>query len=262
MKIGLKLWSNNDNYLPQAEKLRDEGLFDFIELYLVPGTKKYLPRWKSLMVPYIIHAPHSFHGFNLADGSRKENNLRLYDEARYFADELGAPFVIIHPGVFGSGTEREPKHESVKEQLKMLNDKRILVENKPYKAVDNLGICAGASPEEIRDYVNASGAGFCLDVNHALKYAISRDKDYAEVVGDFMDIRPKVVHLCGLDDTAPEDKHLHLYESGIDLRDTLDILKGQEVEYYTVETPKNSENDLDDFRKDVICLKKLMEKYG
>ena len=38
-KIGLKLWSiNTDYYYDEAKRLYDEGVFDYIELYVVPDT--------------------------------------------------------------------------------------------------------------------------------------------------------------------------------------------------------------------------------
>lgn len=260
MKIGLKLWSNNENYLSHAENLWGEGVFDFIELYLVPGTyEKYVSQWKGLEVPYFIHAPHAHHKFNLADSSREEDNLKLYDETRRLADELNASLIIVHPGVLGEDTDIPQKQKSIKKQLKMLNDERVLIENKPYKAINDLGICAGSSPEEIRDYIEATGMGFCLDVNHALKYAISMGRDHMEAIKEFADMGPKIIHICGLDDTVEEDKHLHLYDSEIDLDNIMNILTGCGTEYWTIETPKDSKTDLEDFKKEVFFLKGAIE---
>ncbi len=48
-KRGLKLWScNTDFYYEEAKKLYNQGIFDYIELYVVPETLETLPKWKEL----------------------------------------------------------------------------------------------------------------------------------------------------------------------------------------------------------------------
>ena len=81
-KIGLKLWSNNtNNYLEEARRLFREGIFDYIELYVLPGTLEHLKFWKTLEIPFVIHCAHSAHRFNPADINLAENNRKIYEEA-------------------------------------------------------------------------------------------------------------------------------------------------------------------------------------
>ena len=48
-KIGLKLWSTNtDCYYNEAIRLYNDGVFDYIELYVVPDTLDTLQKWKKL----------------------------------------------------------------------------------------------------------------------------------------------------------------------------------------------------------------------
>ena len=48
-KIGLKLWSTNtDDYYDEAIRLYNDGVFDYIELYVVPDTLDTLQKWKKL----------------------------------------------------------------------------------------------------------------------------------------------------------------------------------------------------------------------
>ena len=48
-KLGLKLWSiNTDNYLKEAIKLYNQGIYDYIELYVVPGSLEHLSKWETL----------------------------------------------------------------------------------------------------------------------------------------------------------------------------------------------------------------------
>ena len=37
-KIGLKLWSLNENYIKPARELFKEKIYDYIELYAVPSS--------------------------------------------------------------------------------------------------------------------------------------------------------------------------------------------------------------------------------
>ena len=48
-KRGLKLWSvNTDYYYNEAIRLYNEGIYDYIELYIVPDTLDTLPKWKRV----------------------------------------------------------------------------------------------------------------------------------------------------------------------------------------------------------------------
>ena len=50
-KIGLKLWSiNTDSYYTCAQKMYQKGIFDYIELYIVPGSINTLEKWKNINV--------------------------------------------------------------------------------------------------------------------------------------------------------------------------------------------------------------------
>ncbi|MFC1644081.1 TIM barrel protein [Candidatus Omnitrophota bacterium] len=251
MKFGLKLWSDNKSYVEPAKELYKEGAFDFIELYTVPDTpEKLLKTWKDLNIEFIVHAPHYSHGFNLADPEKSDANIRLFDKARLFADELDAKYIIVHPGILGS-------HEAVIEQIKSFEDKRILVENKPYRAL-NMEICAGHDPESIKDIIVSCDVGLCLDIAHAANYAVNRGKGIIDTLDDFIDIRPKMLHVCGVDLSVEVDKHLHMKESDIDLGTIKQQLLNSGIEYFTLETPKDSEESLEDFRGDICLLKKIL----
>ncbi len=42
MKYGLKLWSTNDYYISEAIRLYKEGFYNYIELFIVPDSLKYI----------------------------------------------------------------------------------------------------------------------------------------------------------------------------------------------------------------------------
>ena len=74
-KIGLKLWSTNKNYVDEARRLYDAGVFDYIELFSVPDSySEFINTWKSLDIPYVIHGPHYTTGLNFADKKCFEKN--------------------------------------------------------------------------------------------------------------------------------------------------------------------------------------------
>ncbi len=98
-KIGLKLWSTNLNYIPQAKALHARGIFDYIELFVVPGSGHVIREWGALDAPYVLHAPHSYGGLNPADKSRRAENLGLVREVAGFVDALRPSKVIFHPGI-------------------------------------------------------------------------------------------------------------------------------------------------------------------
>jgi deoxyribonuclease-4 len=251
IRTGLKLWSDNSNYLEAALALFREKLFDYIELYCVPGTfGGYVSMWKATKIPFIIHTAHSSHGFNLADMSLLEKNLEIFEESRRFADELEAPHIIVHPGILGS-------RSSVLRQMGMLGDERVLVENKPYLAMNREDVCAGSSPAEIKEYMRLSGGGACLDINHAYNAAKHGGMAFSQVIRDFLALGPSVIHICGVGSRYDVDEHIHLWEGDVAL-DRIFLLEGMEkIEYWTLETPKDSPNDLDDFLRD----REYLERY-
>ena len=96
-KFGLKLWSVNENYIDTAKKLYDENIYDYIELYAIPSSfDEYAELWKSLNIPYIIHAPHFMHGIDFSCEEKLNDNIKLAYEALKYADYLNADKIIFH----------------------------------------------------------------------------------------------------------------------------------------------------------------------
>ena len=93
-KLGLKLWSiNTDAYYNEAIRLYEQGVYDYIELYVVPNTLETLPQWKKLKIPFIIHNAHFMQHFNLAKKEQEIFNRDIYLQTKQFADELDAHFI-------------------------------------------------------------------------------------------------------------------------------------------------------------------------
>jgi len=244
---GLKLWSINKNYIIEAQKLFDEGYYKFIELFVLPGSyDNYIKLWKDLNIPIIIHAPHYREGMNLADKTKKENNTKLANEAKKFADDLNSGIIIFHPGVAGE------THETAR-QLREINEPRAVIENKPYLGLDDDLICNGYSPEEIKYIMSYSGVGFCLDIGHAICAANALKVDFREYLKEFFILNPVMFHLTDGDLNAVYDSHLHLGDGNYNLNYLVNLFPLNSI--ITLETVKNSKENLNDFVKDIEYLR-------
>lgn len=203
-------------------------------------------------IPFIIHAPHFAHGFNLAKKEKKESNLAIYREVKQFADELNAQYIIFHGGI--DGDINETAH-----QLAGFNEPRALIENKPFVALPNkMGgeFCRGYNIDEIKLVKETAKSGFCLDFGHAICAANSFGVNVYEYCKDFLQFNPNMYHLTDLNDiTLPYDSHLHLGMGELDFKQIFDMIPDKS--YITFETIKNSKENLDDFAEDMEWLKSL-----
>lgn len=250
-KRGLKLWSiNTDFYYDEAVKLYQKGVYDYIELYVVPETLGTLPKWKGLKIPFIIHNAHFAQGFNLAKREKAELNREIYEQTKRFADDLNAKFIIFHGGIDGSIVETA-------KQLASFKENRALIENKPFVALPNrMGgeFCRGYNIDEIKLVMDTAGCGFCFDFGHAICAANSLKKDVYAYCQQFLKLNPNMFHLTDLNDiTSPYDSHLHLGDGQLDFNKIFDMIPKES--YITFETNKNSKENLDDFKKDMEWLR-------
>ncbi len=256
-QIGLKFWTINENYAAEALKLYADGYFNYIELYVVPASyQKHIDLWRNLWekhhIPFIIHAPHFAHAFNLAKKEYFSSNVNIYDEVKRFADTLAVKFIIFHGGVDGD-------IEETARQLKSLEEPRALIENKPYKTLpNNMGanICRGYNTEEIRYILAQTKCGFCFDIGHAICSANSQKKEIYAYVDEFIKLKPFMFHLSDSDDINSEfDCHVHLGRGNLDIGRIIDKIPDEAM--VTIETNKNAGMALDDFRADVKSIRCL-----
>ena len=261
MKIGLKLWSvNTDAYLREARRLYAEKVFDYLELYVVPGTLETLPLWNALReemnLPFIIHAAHSFHGVNLADAANSAANKKSFDETKRFADILGAGKIIVHGGWRPEDGEPAAAVAHLIAQLKSLADERFLIENKPYLPINNLPRrLVGSTPDEIRSVLAATGCGFCLDIGHAVASANAHAADWRAWLADFLSLRPAMFHLSDIHADSNIDQHLHFGTGTLPLAEVVSMLpRDADV---SIETKRDSADNLNDFAKDAECLRRF-----
>ena len=263
MKIGLKLWSvNTDAYLREARRLYVKRSFDYLELYVVPGSQETLFLWKALQdelkLPFVIHAPHSAHGVNLADSARQESNAKAFDEVRLFADQLEAQLIIVHGGAYPLHSDVSPAKaiEELVHQLKTLNETRIVIENKPFLPIGNAPMrLVGSTPDEIRCVLAAVGCGFCLDIGHAIASANAHSADWRAWIDEFLSFRPTMFHLSDMQIGSQEDQHLHFGDGTLPIKEIVSRLPS--CAQVSIETKRDSSANLDDFAQDATDLRAL-----
>lgn len=250
MRHGLKLWSiNTDTYLQEAKKLYKEGWFDYIELYVVPDTTETIPNWKELGIPFTLHAPHFIHDVNLAEPSKEEYNIRIFNQVKSFFNELKAEYIVVHSGIEGN------INETIR-QLKIINPPNMLIENKPFVAPkkDNR-LCRGATIEEIKQVIEEVGCGFCLDVGHSICTANSLNMEPYSFLAEFNKLSPHCYHLSDNFIDSELDGHLNFGQGNYDLQKIFGIIDTNKN--FAIETKKRSKENLNDFVEDIKWLRSL-----
>lgn len=256
VKIGLKLWSTNTEfYLKEARRLFDQKFIDYIELYVVPNTLETLEKWSELPIPYILHNAHFAQGFNLALSEKRKFNQGIFKQTQEFARVLNSEYIIFHGGIDGSVDETIY-------QISQFNDNRILLENKPFRALPNrMGgkFCRGATLEEIKAIVDATGCGFCLDFGHAVCSANSQGLDPYDYILNLNEVlSPEMYHLSDVLDMKTEfDSHPHLGQGNLDIAYLCEHVLCSDT-LLSIETNKNHLERLDDFEGDVRWLRQSL----
>lgn len=250
-RIGLKLWSvNTDAYLREACRLYADEVFDYLELYCVPGSEATAPLWRATGIPCIVHAPHSArHHVNLADKASEAHNRRCIDEARRFADRLDVPIIIVHGGILG-------QTEEIIRQMRCFNDSRFLIENKPWLPLGNESThLAGSTPDEIRTIMEGVGCGFCLDIGHMVASANAHGEDWQEFYAAFLELKPEMFHLSDLMSESQLDQHLHFGHGTLPLPAIIKRMPSDSR--ISIETAKDTLDNLLDFESDSKILNSL-----
>jgi sugar phosphate isomerase/epimerase len=251
LKLGLKLKSTDLTFLPEAEALYQRELFHYIELYVVPASYgETSSAWEALSIPTIIHAPHTSNGINIADYRLRSLNLKAYQEVKLFANRLSSPIIIAHAGCDGS-------IEEAINQLRLINEARIYIENKPLKGL-NGEICRGCSPEEFKKiFAEGVVCGSVLDFGHASCAARSFGMGPMELIKEFIKFNPMVYHVSDGDKSSEKDVHLNLGKGDLNVEEFFSVIPRDGM--VTLETPRRSESGLQDFVEDVIYLKEKIQ---
>ena len=252
IKIGLKLWSINVGLIEEAKRLYNENLFQYIELYVVPGTyKETIDQWKNCPAPYIIHCTHSAHGFNLAKKEARQGNKEIFREIKMFADVLNAKFIIVHGGNDGDIDETIT-------QIQDIWDERIVIENKP-KIGLNQCLCVGWNLQEIQKIKESGNISGCvLDFAHAFCAANSSGGDQEKFIDDFLFCGSEIFHLSDGDKNSGQDRHKNFGEGNFDIKKWVSKVPAGSL--MTIETPMGDNPSLEHFKDDISYLNELFKK--
>lgn len=254
--VGLKIWSTNTCYLKAIKILKEEGYFDYIELFVEPESlPEHLDIWKNLEVPFVLHAPHSAQGLNFGINENEERNRSLIRLVDIFDKKLNVSKVIFHPGIQGKLVETIRQINIFKDEFSLLFKKSI-IENKPKVGLRNED-CLGAFAAEIKIIKDKTGLGFCFDLSHAMCTAALVKKQDDDVISEFLELKPELFHICDGKRNSVYDCHYHLGDGDFDLKKF--FLMIPDNSFVTIETIKESKDNLDDFKLDVEYFRKCLE---
>lgn len=255
MQIGLKLWSiNTDFYYEEAKKLYNQGYFDYIELYVVPNTVDTLAKWKRLDIPFILHAPHTAHGLNLANKLKRNENTIIVEQVKQFTEKLNALYTIFHGGLDGTT-------EELIFQFTQLNYPNALLENKPLIPLIKTKYkqCRGATLTELSQILAQCSCGFCLDFVHAICAANSQKINPYSYIENLLAFNPKVFHISNMSSHSSEqDEHFPLLSGELNIQELCNFLP--QYAYITIETQHQNKYNLNNFITESTFFKNQLRK--
>ncbi|MCM1987215.1 TIM barrel protein [Methanococcoides seepicolus] len=244
MRFGLKLWSTNQDVMQKAADLIKQDVFQYVELTPIPNTD--ITPFLSYEIPYVIHITTERHGLNIADKQKEDFNLKIIDDCIQWADQLDAKYLILHPG-FGL-------IDDAMDFLSLIEDDRVLIENMPKVGLFDEQM-VGYSPEQI-ERLMGSKFGLCLDLNHAVKAAVSLKLDYKLFIKDFLKLNPLMFHISDGNLNYEKDEHLAIGEGKYDSEFLMKCIESTPNKNVTLETPRSNLKSFDDDLKNLRLLRR------
>ncbi len=242
MKFGLKLWSTNQGTIKEAADLIKKDIFQYVELTPIPNTD--MTPFLSYEIPYVIHITTERHGLNIADKKKEDFNLNIIDNCVQWADKLNARYMILHPG-YGS-------FDDAMDFLDLIEDERILIENMPKVGLGDEKM-VGYSYEQVERLMSTK-FGLCLDLNHAVKAAVSLKIDYKLFIKPFLRLNPSLFHISDGSLNYEKDEHLAIGAGEYDMDFLVKCVASNNSKHLTLETPRNN---LASFEEDILNLKRI-----
>lgn len=224
MEIGLKYFPGTlKRFMADPRFGEVLKLIDFVELTAVRGED--IAGFEDFPKPITIHCMHSYPGFmfNPANPSKKQENRSLLETAIQAADTLGSDIIVVHTGVKESGSSLEEAGRF----LKGFRDGRIRMENMPFK---DWGFeLMGNNPEEIRQLIEMTGHGFCLDLAHSAESCHFHGKGETLFTEEYLKLKPDYFHFSDtvLKEPGYSSYHKHLGEGHLDMKKMLRLLPEQ-----------------------------------
>jgi deoxyribonuclease-4 len=99
--------------------------------------------------------------------------------------------------------------------------------------------------------------GICLDFGHAVKAAVSLHVDYKRHLNEFLQLKPKMFHICDGKLNYEKDRHLNIGEGDFEFEFLVECIKKNESKYVTLETPRENSQSLEEDIKNLKTMKSL-----
>lgn len=224
MQVGIKLWSSNPiSYFEEA------GFADFVEV--MPVSLSDLPKIAQIGRTYTTHVPHEGFGFNPALDYEKSKALLAQGVAA--AKLLKSDKLIMHASHYYEQPDEKAIRKAIEMTVKLAKEAGfpgLLIENSTvYEVVkDHTRFYIGYSYEQMKELLELSGAGFCLDLEHAAIAASQLGTTFQKQANELLKLKPDYFHLSGAH-FSPKDRHLghhlSLFEGEVDKDFAREVLR-------------------------------------
>jgi len=239
INFGLKIIGDNKGLLAESVKLIEKSVFRYIELIVTPNFYLNSNLINILSnVKLIIHAPHENYGVDIGKIERKNFTIKMIKKSLEWTEKLNAEYLVIH-----CGTE---DLEVAKKNLRLFEEYKdiVLLENMPAIGI-NGERCLGYDVESFKK-LNVLNFGLCFDFGHAIKASLSINRNYMEVISEFMTFKPKIFHISDGKLDKETDEHLNIGDGEYDFVFIKEIIQKSENKFVTIETPRYNQNSLED----------------
>jgi deoxyribonuclease-4 len=99
--------------------------------------------------------------------------------------------------------------------------------------------------------------GLCLDLNHAVKAAISLGLDYKDFISEFMELNPSYFHIADGRLDYEKDEHLAIGEGEYDFEFLKNLMRFANNTQVTFETPRMDLNFFSDDIRNMNILNQI-----
>ncbi len=247
MKVGIKLWSTNP-----VEYVDGAGFADFVEV--MPVDEKSLQKFIGRSYEYTTHVPHESFGFNPA--LDLEKSRKLLEQGILAAKKLKSEKLVMHASHFFEKSNEQAIHKAIVTTAKLAKEsgfEGLLIENSTiYEHVgDHTRYYIGHSYEQIKELLELSGTGFCLDLEHVAIAANQLGISFQEHANSLLKLKPEYFHLSGARFSPTHGHHLGLFEGDVDKEFAREVLR-KAKKPVCLETPI----DMAQRKKEVEFMKK------
>lgn len=250
LNFGLKLWTSNSTAsFESASGMLAKKEADFIELYNNSDFPFDFDKFNIIKnLPVTIHNDnnHGFHEFTVG-----AEQLKIWEQTLKLADFFNSKHIVVHSG-------RGPTFEDFLNNLKKIDDLRILIENMP--GFDMFGIKMYASEIAVLRQIKTVKE-ICFDLEKAIKAACYWRLDYKEYIDICLqEFKPFYFHISGGSKDSSNDEHKNLWEADFDfewLGKKIGRIAERKDAYLVFETPK-VDDDLNNDLKNFNFLKQYL----